>query len=77
MSLSKAGTRKILLSLCNVTVMRMIVMNTCASNTHQLGALITALGQRWVVRGKTVCHPVYGSSTGNERPTPVRPFKET
>lgn len=52
-------------------------MNTCASNTHQLGALITALGQRWVVRGKTVCHPVYGSSTGNERPTPVRPFKET
>lgn len=29
-------------------------MNTCASNTHQLGALITAVGQRWVV-GEKLC----------------------
>lgn len=43
MSQAQAGTHKILLYR-NVTVMKMIIMNTCANNTHQLGALITAVG---------------------------------
>lgn len=45
MSQAQAGAHKILLSRCNVTVMKMIITNTCASNTHRLGALITAMGQ--------------------------------